>query len=42
MSYADDAMAMDELEGAECPRCGDWHSPDGMGPEPEDYCKREI
>lgn len=37
-----ESVLMDDAEGSHCPRCGEWHAPDGMGPEIEDWCKREI
>lgn len=37
MSY-DDSMIEDEIEGSLCPRCGDWHMPDGM--TEADRCQR--
>lgn len=40
MSY-DDPMIEDIQDGALCPYCKEWHSPDGTDPESEDYCQRE-
>ena len=31
-------VLIDEAEGLHCPRCGEWHSPDGTAPE--DFCHR--